>query len=48
MRCLPRRHLWAVIEVTGRVTTERCIRCFRTRIRILPAPTTPDHPKESR
>lgn len=46
MRCLL-RHRWEVIEAIGLVTTQRCIRCFRTRIRILPASTAPDRSKES-
>lgn len=46
MRCLL-RHRWVTYEQIGLVVTQRCRVCWRTRIRILPAPTTPDHPKES-
>ncbi|MGW4426617.1 hypothetical protein [Streptosporangium sp. NPDC004631] len=34
VRCLL-RHRWEVIEAIGLVTTQRCTRCGKTRVRVL-------------
>ncbi|MGS2643888.1 hypothetical protein [Streptosporangium sp. LJ11] len=32
------RHRWEIIETIGRVVTQRCSICGRTRVRVTPAP----------